>query len=171
METKTPDQSVSIAFVFTILFAGNNAIAEKFSNVELPPFLGATIRFTLASLILFLVVLVLRLQLPIGRSLQGTLIFGTLGTGLNFALLYWALEHIRAGLSMVSLALTPLLTFIFAWVHKQETFRWKALIGALLALLGIGIIARDQLNANGPLLPLLPVVGAAACFAESTIII
>jgi len=171
METKNPDRTTLIAFALTVLFAGNNAIAVKFSNVELPPFFGAAIRFALASIILFIIVLVFRLPLPRGRSLMGAIIFGTLGTGLNYALLYWALEHIQAGLSMVILALVPLLTFIFACVHRQETFSWKALFGALLALLGIGIIVREQLSADIPLLPLLAVVGAAACFAESSVLI
>jgi drug/metabolite transporter (DMT)-like permease len=171
METKNPDRTTLIAFALTVLFAGNNAIAVKFSNVELPPFFGAAIRFALASVILFIIVLVFRLPLPRGRSLMGAIIFGTLGTGLNFALLYWALEHIQAGLTMVILALVPLLTFIFACIHRQETFSWKALFGALFALLGIGIIVWEQLSADLPLLPLLAVVGAAACFAESSVLI
>jgi drug/metabolite transporter (DMT)-like permease len=171
METKNPDRTTLIAFALTVLFAGNNAIAVKFSNVELPPFFGAAIRFALASIILFIIVLVFRLPLPRGRSLMGAIIFGTLGTGLNFALLYWALEHIQAGLTMVILALVPLLTFIFACIHRQETFSWKALFGALFALLGIGIIVWEQLSADLPLLPLLAVVGAAACFAESSVLI
>ena len=45
------------------------------------------------------------------------MIYGLLSTGLNFAFLYWALEYIPAGLSMTILALTPLLTFLFAGHH------------------------------------------------------
>ena len=171
METKTPDRLVLIAFALTVFFAGSNAIAVRYSNVELPPFFGAAIRFFLASLILFLFVLILRLPLPRGRSLKGVLIYGILSTGINYALLYWALEYIHAGLSMTILALTPLLTFLFAWAHKQEAFRWKALSGALLSLAGIGIITWNQLSAKAPLLPILAVALAAACFAESTVFI
>jgi drug/metabolite transporter (DMT)-like permease len=171
MDTRTPDRSVLIPFIFSILLAGNNAIAVKFSNAELPPFFGAAIRFILASLILFGIMLILRLPIPRGRSLQGAMIYGILSTGLNYALMYRALEYIPAGLSMVLLALTPLLTFIFAWAHKQEKFRWTAPIGALLALGGIAIIARDQINSNVPLLAILAMVFAAACFAESTVLI
>ena len=171
METKTPNRLVLIAFVLTVIFAGNNAIAVRYSNIELPPFFGAGIRFFLASLILFVVVLATRLPLPRGRSLQGAMIYGILSTGINFALMYWALEYIHAGLSMTILALTPLLTFLFAWAHKQEAFHWKALAGSMLALAGIGVIAWDQLSLNAPLLPMLAVAAAAACFAESTVFI
>lgn len=171
MESKLPNRSVLIAFVLTVLFAGNNAIAVRYSNVELPPFFGAAIRLAVASLILFILVMAFRLPVPRSRGLVGALLFGVFGAGLNFALLYYALEHIQPGLSMVLLALVPLLTFAFACLHRLEVFRWKALFGAVLAVFGIGVIVWDQLNANVPLLPMLAVVGAAACFAESNIII
>ncbi len=171
MESKTPDRSTIIAFILTVLFAGNNAIAVRYSNVELLPFFGAAARFAVAAVILFGLALILRLPLPRGRSLLGAVLFGVLASGLNFALLYWALEQLQAGLSMVILALVPLLTFIFAIIQRQEVFRWKALLGALVALCGIGIIVWERLSADVPLLPLLAVVGAAACFAESNIVI
>ena len=171
METKIPARSVLIAFVLLILIAGNNAIAVRFSNVELPPFFGAAVRFSAAALILFLIVIILRLPLPRGRGLLGAVIFGVLGAGLNVALLYWALENVQPGIAMVVLALVPLLTFLFACAHQQEVFSWKALFGALLAVFGIGIVFREQLNANVPILPLLAVVGAAICFAESTVLV
>jgi len=171
METKLPGRSVMIAFALTVLFAGNNAIAVRYSNAELPPFFGAAIRLAIASVILLILMLILRLPLPRGRGLLGAVLFGVVGSGLNFALLYWALEQIQPGLSMVLLALVPLLTFAFAYLHRLEVFRWKALFGAILAVFGIGVIVWEQLNANVPLLPMLAVVGAAACFAESNIII
>lgn len=171
MESKNPNRSVMIAFALTVIFAGNNAIAVRYSNVELPPFFGAAIRLAIAGVILFAMVALLRLPLPRGKDLLGAVIFGLLGSGLNFALLYWALESLPPGLSMVILALVPLMTFLLACVQKQEVFRWKALAGSLLALVGIGIIVWNQLGARAPLLPMLAVVAAAACFAESTIII
>jgi drug/metabolite transporter (DMT)-like permease len=170
METKIPKRSVLAAFALTVLFAGNNAIAVRYSNAELPPFFGAAIRFAVAALIFFILVLILRLPTA-RRSLLGAVLFGVIGSGLNFALLYWALEQLHAGLSMVILALVPLMTFLLACIHKQEVFRWQAMVGGLLALLGIGAIVRDQLSTTAPLLPILAVVGAAVCFAESNIII
>jgi drug/metabolite transporter (DMT)-like permease len=171
METKSPDWLTLLTFGLTVLLGGNNAVAVRFSNEELPPFFGAAVRFGLASLILFVLVLILRLPIPRGRSLWGALIFGVLAGGLSYALLYWSLLHIQAGLTMVILALVPLLTFILAFAQRQEAFRWEALIGSLLAVGGIGIIFWNQLSANIPLLPMLAVVIAAACFAEATVLI
>jgi drug/metabolite transporter (DMT)-like permease len=171
MEPKTPNRSVIVAFALIVLFAGNNAIAVRYSNAELPPLFGAAIRFAIAGIIFFAMVAILRLPLPRGRGLLGAMLFGLLGSGINYALLYWALETLPPGLSMVILALVPLMTFLFACAQKQEIFQWKALAGSLLALGGIGVIVWNQLGTNTPLLPVLAVVGAAACIAESSVII
>jgi drug/metabolite transporter (DMT)-like permease len=171
MESKTPNRTVLLAFVLSVVFAGNNAIAVRYSNAELPPFFGAAIRLAIAALIFFLMILILRLPLPRGRGLFGSMLFGIFGAGINFALLYWALETLQPGLSMIILALVPLMTFLLACFHKQEVFNWKALVGSLIAVGGIGVIVWNQLGASAPVLPMLAVVGAAACFAESTIII
>jgi drug/metabolite transporter (DMT)-like permease len=121
-------------------------------------------------IILFLIVLVLRLPLPKGRSLAGALIFGVLQFGISYALMYWSLLQVPAGLFQVILALVPLLTFLFAIAHRQESFQWRVLAGGLLAVSGIAIIFSDRLVDKFPLLSLLAVVLAAACIAESVVL-
>lgn len=170
METIRPDRLTLAAFVLAVIFGGSNAVAVRFSNMELPPFFGAAVRFAAASLILFAGVLIMRLPLPKGRGLAGTALAGVFAFGLNYALFYWSLLYIQAGLLQVLLALAPLLTFFFAWAHGLESFRWQTLVGGLLALAGIAVIFWDQLSGDVPVLPMLAVVVAAASMAESTIL-
>jgi drug/metabolite transporter (DMT)-like permease len=170
MQVKWPERLTLVAFIASVVLGGNNAIAVRFSNVELPPFFGAAVRFAVAALILFLIVLALRLPLPKGRSLVGVTVFGALQFGFSYALMYWSLLQVPAGLFQVILALVPLLTFIFAIAHRQETFQWRALAGGLLAVSGIAIIFRDRLIDEVPLLSMLAVVLAAACIAESVVL-
>jgi len=170
MQSKRSRQPVLVAFIVSVILGGNNAIAVRFSYAELPPFFGASIRFGAAALILFLIVLALRLPIPTGRSLVGALIFGSLQFGISYALTYWSLLQVPAGLFQVLLALVPLITFLLAIAHGQEAFQWKVLVGGLLAVIGIAIIFRDSLIDNVPLLSLLAIVLAAACIAESVVL-
>lgn len=165
-----PERLTLVAFAISTILGGGNAIAVRFSNVELPPFWGAAVRFAAAALILFLLVFYLRLPFPKGRSLIGVLIFGTLQFGISYALIYWSLLEVPAGMFQVVLALVPLLTFFLAIVHRQESFRWRVLLGGLLATMGIAIVFRDQLSANVPFISLLAVILAAACFAEAIVL-
>lgn len=52
-----------IAFVLFVLVAGSNAVAVRFSDVELPPFWGAAARFGAAALIFWAIVRVRRIAL------------------------------------------------------------------------------------------------------------
>lgn len=170
METKRTDRLTLAAFIVSTILAGNNAIAVKFSNAELPPFFGAGVRFASAALLLFVIVFIMRLPLPKGRSLRGILIFGTLQFGLSYLLLYWSLLRVPAGLFQVVLSVVPLFTFFFAILHRQESFRWRILAGGLLAVGGIAIIFRDQITSTVPFLSLLAIILAAACFAEAGVL-
>jgi drug/metabolite transporter (DMT)-like permease len=171
MQNKGPERLTLLAFIVSTILGGNNAIAVRFSNMELPPFFGAAVRFAAASLILFVIVLALRLPLPKGRSLTGVLIFGALQFGISYALIYWSLLQVPAGLFQVVVALVPLLTFLLAMLHRQESFQWRILIGGLIAVGGIAIIFRDSINTNVPLPALLAAVLAAACIAESVVLL
>lgn len=111
-----------IAFVLLVLVGGSNAVAVRFSNLELPPFWGAAIRFAAAALIFWIIVLGRRIALPKGRALMGALLYGLLAIGASYALLYWGLVRVQAGLTMVVLALVPLMTVFFALAHGLETW-------------------------------------------------
>jgi drug/metabolite transporter (DMT)-like permease len=167
-----PETSVLLAFAFSVFLAGANAVAVRFTVEELAPFWGAALRFAAAAVIFGLLVLMRRAPLPHGRTLGGVIIYGILNFGLSFALIYSAIREVTAGFTMVILALTPLLTFLFAVIHHLEPFRWRAMLGALLAVAGIAVAFAGQTAGGGaPLWAVLLVVGAAACFAEAAVVL
>ena len=165
------DRATLVAFLVCALLAGGNAVAVRFSNHELAPLWGATLRFAVATAILLTVVAVLRLPLPRGRALVGSVLYGLLAFAAAFAFLYWGLQWAGAGLGQIVLALVPLLTFLFAVVQRLERFRWQALIGATVAVGGIALIFGDQVRASVPALALLAIIAGAACMAESNVVI
>jgi drug/metabolite transporter (DMT)-like permease len=91
------------------------------------------------------------ISLPKGKALFGGIFFGSLGIGGSYACLYWGLQVVPPGLTQVILALVPLLTLLFAILHRQESFRWQAFFGALPAAGGIALVFGEQVRANTPL--------------------
>jgi len=159
-----------LAFLVVVVIGGSNAVAVRFSNMELPPFWGAAFRFGAASLLFWAVVWLQRIPFPKGKALTGVVIYGALTIGVSYALLYWALLSVQASLLMVLMSLGPLLTFFFAWGHGQEKFRWQGLIGALVAFSGIILGVGGEFGASVPLLPLAAILVAAASIAEGTVL-
>lgn len=166
-----PDRSTIIAFALLILIGGNNAVAVRFSNQELPPFWGATIRFAAAALIFWIIVAVRRIEVPRGQALKGVLIFGVLANGFNYALLYFALVEMQAGFVMVVGAFVPLLTLLFALAHGQEPFRWRGILGAFIAIGGIILALGGGLGTEVPLVSLLALLLSIVFLAEAPVVL
>jgi drug/metabolite transporter (DMT)-like permease len=159
------------AFVASSVFAGGNAVCIRFSNRELDPLWGAGLRFSLAAAVLVAVMAVLRLEIPRGRALLGAVLYGALTIGVAFALAYYALVHLHAGLGQTLLAIVPLATLLLAVIQRQERFRLAALVGALLAVAGIAVMSRAPLQEDVPLLSVLAAVGGALCFAQAAVLV
>jgi drug/metabolite transporter (DMT)-like permease len=167
----TPEPRTLGAFALMVVIGGSNIVAVRFSNQELPPFWNATLRFAGAAAIFFAIVALRRTPLPRGRAVWGPVLYGVFGGGASYALAYWALAQVNAGVAAVVLALVPLMTFFLAIAHRLETFSARGLVGALVAAVGIGLIFRDQLAAEVPLAPLLALLVATAFIAESAIVV
>jgi drug/metabolite transporter (DMT)-like permease len=169
--TWTPDSSTVVAFAAIVVLGGVNGVAVRFSNHELAPFWGAAIRFVLASAVLFGVVAVRRVPLPHGAALTGSVLYGLLGFAGAFGFIYWGLVKTPAGLGQIILALVPLLTFLFAVAERLEVFRAQSLVGALVAIAGIAVVFGDRVGAAVPLVSMLAIVAAAACMAQSNVVV
>jgi len=166
-----PSQVTLLAFFGVVLFGGANAIGVKLTVVELAPFWGATIRFAAAGALMLLIAVVTRRSMPRGRSLWGAALYGVVGFAASYGFAYHGLRDVPAGTAMILIALTPLLTFGLAIAHRQERFHVQGLLGALIALVGIGVVFFDQLSADVPIASLALVLLAAVSIAESGVIV
>lgn len=159
------------AFVLGAVLAGGNAVAIRFSNRELDPLWGASLRFALASVLLVAVFLALRLALPRGRALAGAVAFGVLQFAATFGLAYYALVELHAGFGQILLALVPLLTLLLAVGQRQERLRLAAVAGTVLAFAGVAVMASAPLRESLPLVSVLAALGAALCFAQAAVLV
>ncbi|MGH8952879.1 MAG: DMT family transporter, partial [Acidimicrobiia bacterium] len=142
----------------------------RFSNRDLDPFWGAGLRFTLAAGLFVIIALVLRLSWPRGRQLGLTMVYGVFSFALFYALMYWALLQVTAGVATVVLAIVPLVTSLLAAVQKLERLAIRALAGSLLALGGIVWMVVAPGEVALPITALLAMLAAAICVGEGVII-
>jgi drug/metabolite transporter (DMT)-like permease len=169
--TEGGERRALVSFVAGAVLAGGNAVAVRFSNRELPPLWGAGLRFALAAVLLLVVMAAMRQGFPRGRALTGALLYGALNFGGAFALAYYALIRLHAGLGQTLLALVPLATLLIAVAQRQERFRISAVVGAVLSLAGVGVLWGASVGESLPLLSLLAALGAVLCFAQAAVVI
>jgi drug/metabolite transporter (DMT)-like permease len=159
------------AFLAGSVLAGGNAVGIRFSNRELDPLWGATLRFSLAALLLLGLMAALRLAFPRGRALAGSVVFGLLQFAATFGLAYYALVELHAGFGQILLSLVPLMTLMLAVAQRQERFRLAALAGSVVALAGVLVMSRAALEESLPILSVLAALAAAACFAQAAVLV
>jgi drug/metabolite transporter (DMT)-like permease len=162
---------VFVAFAFVVVVGGTNFVAVRISNRELAPFFGAGVRFALAAALLLAICALTRTALPRGGALVGAVLFGLLNFFAAYAVFYWGLQQVPAALGGVVFGTVPLITFVLAVLQRQESFRWRALVGACIAIAGVAVMAGSPGDASVPAIYLLAVVASAVGAAESAIVI
>jgi drug/metabolite transporter (DMT)-like permease len=168
---RSVDRVTLLAFGVATLILGLNWVGVRFSNRELPPLWGASLRFFAASAILFAVVAARGIALPRGRALIGALVYGALVFGANFGLLYRALVTVPAGMTSVLFATLPLMTLFASVVAGFERITAQAILGALIAIAGLALVFSGQLTAEITLLPVLAVLLAALVAGIATVVV
>jgi drug/metabolite transporter (DMT)-like permease len=163
--------STYLAFVIAVIFLGVNFVAVRFSNQELAPFWGASLRFMIASILLIGIVHMRGIPLPRGEALTGAALFGLFSFALNFGFLYWALTRVSAGTASVMFATIPLITQLIASLVGQERLTWRGLLGSLIVMTGIGVVFIEQLRFDVPFAYLGAVLAGVLCAALSGIIV
>jgi len=171
IHNKNTDRLTYLAFFLVALFGGGNSVAVRFSNAELAPFWGATIRFAASGLIFWLILFLKQIPIPKRRDAIVLLLTGFFSLGVSFGLLYFGLVKIPASLGSVIIGLAPLLTLFLATLHRIESFRWRSLLGGLIALAGIVIAVRAQPDNDIPFINLLALIVGAMISAEGNVVL
>lgn len=170
MTDERPDGVTLGAFAVLILLAGGNAVGIWFSNRELAPFWGASVRFGVAAAAFAGFALFTHRPLPRGVALAGAAAYGALGFGVFYVGAYWGILHVAPGTAQVILALVPLLTFLLAVAERQEPFAWRGLWGALVAAAGIVLVFREQFALDVEPLALAALVMAGVAAAQAALV-
>ncbi len=132
---------------------------------------GATLRFSAATLLYLAIMLVGRIPMPKGRAAVGAVLYGTLGFGVAYALLYYALVGISAGMSSAIIASVPLATLVLAVVHGQEKFSTRGVVGGALAIGGIAVLSLRAFDGEIRAIYFMAAVIAVLAIAESTVLV
>lgn len=168
--TRTAGAVTITAFSAATVLGAGNFLAVRFSNRGLPPFWGAGLRFGAAAIIFTIIVVAMRHTWPRGRQLAATAAYGALSFGIFYALLYWALVRVTAGVGTVVMAVVPIMTLLLAAAQGLEVARARNLFGAFLALGGIVWMVLGPGDTLLSLTALAAMLVAAVCVSEGIIL-
>ena len=159
---------IPFLYALIILIWGSTWLAIKIGLVGVPPFLGAGLRFALASAVLFALVAVQRRKISVDRNGRiAILSCGWLSFTVSYACVYWAEQYISSGLTAILYCLMPLATALLSryWT-RSETLSTRKVVGIMIGMLGTAVLfwpaeTLTRMHLAGMAATLFSVLGAA----------
>ena len=158
--------------LLTGLLWGSAFLLIKIAIVTIPPYTLTMGRMGVATMALFVVLILRGQQLPLDRKSLALFAFiGLFGSALPFTLINWGEIHIPSGLAAVLMGIMPITTALLAhFFIPDEPFGWRKAsgsfvgFGGLLVLVGIDAISGFDSSVTAQIAMLC----AAAAYAITT---
>jgi drug/metabolite transporter (DMT)-like permease len=132
------------------LLWGVNYIVAKFGTRVLDPLAFNAARISLATVVLWAIVLVRREALPSRREIARLLALGALGNGVYQIFFVEGLARSRASDTAIVLAASPAFTALIGRLLGVERISWRGVAGIALSLAGITlVVSGDSRGAHG----------------------
>ncbi len=140
-DLKMDGTSWMMLLVLSVLWGGS-FFFTKIALADLPPFTLVLARVTIASLILWWVVLLRDIPIPRDPKFWGAIaIMGALNNLVPFSLIVWGQTHITSGLAAILNATTPLFTIVIAHLATDnEKLNLRKALGVLIGFAGVVVI-------------------------------
>jgi drug/metabolite transporter (DMT)-like permease len=152
-----------LAFAACSTIWGSTFLAISFGNDALAPVWAATLRLSLASVLLTAWTWARGARLPRGPALRAALGYGVTEFGINLPLLYWGETYVPSGLSAVVYGTIPLSSALLTGALGMERITPIKIGGAVVAFGGVALLFSSTLHQHVSPLPLGAIlVGATA---------
>jgi drug/metabolite transporter (DMT)-like permease len=141
------------------LIWGTTWYAIRVSREGYPLFVSVALRFAIAAMILIPLALRAR-PWPKGRAWSYLVLAGVLDAA-SYMLVYMGEDHVPGGVAAVLYGTQPLILALLLAGTRMEPLTRKHLVGALVSLVGVGVLALDRFDvAPGQALGVLLVLGS-----------
>lgn len=149
-----------IIWLTLCLIWGTTWFFIKFGLEDLPPVTFAAARFSLALIILAIIIFIQKIPLAkTKRDWKLLALTGILQFSINYSLVFWSEKYIASGLAAVLQAMIAVFGLILAWIHlPNEKITWVKISSVLLGIGGVTVIFIEQLQIDS----LMAFVGCAA---------
>ncbi len=118
---------------------------NKVAVGELPPFFLASIRFTTAGILIFIISKAMGKSLAITRKqFLNVFIVGVLFLSFGNGIIVWALKYVDSGFAALEISAQPLVVLLLMWLLQGKRIKPMSLVGVGLGVLGIFLLVGQK---------------------------
>lgn len=136
---------IVLAFFSIYVIWGSTYLLNKIAVGELAPFFLASIRFTTAGLLIFLISKILGKSLTITRKqLLNTFIVGVLFLSFGNGVIVWALKYVDSGFAALEISAQPLVVLLLMRLLQGKRIKKMSLVGVAFGVTGIILLVSQK---------------------------
>ncbi len=147
MTKSRPKDGILIILAFFSIYViwGSTYLLNKMAVAELPPFMIAGIRFTVAGVIIFLIAKLMGINISINKAqLKNTIIAGFLFLTLGNGVAVWALKYVDSGFAALEISAQPLVVLVLMLVLQGKKIQPMSIVGVILGIIGIYLLVSQK---------------------------
>ena len=136
---------IIIAFFSIYVFWGSTYLWNKIAVSELPPFMLASIRFSSAGAIIFLIAKGMGISLKISKKeFWNCILAGFLFLGYGNGVFVWALKYVDSNFGALLASIQPLMILILMRLWHRRAIKAKSIIGIALGMVGMYLLVSQK---------------------------
>lgn len=138
---------IVLAFFAIYVIWGSTYLLNKIVVTEVAPLYLASIRFTTASLLIFIIAKAMKLQLAISkRQFLNNVFAGFLFLVYGNGVFVWALKYVDSGFGALEASIQPLMVLVLMRMVDGKKIQRKSIIGIALGIIGMYLlVSQDQI--------------------------
>lgn len=136
---------IVLAFFAIYVIWGSTYLMNKIAVHELPPFMLASVRFSVAGLLIFVLCKIMGIPLNITKKqLLNSMIAGFLFLAFGNGFVVWALKYVDSGFAALEIAAQPLVILLLMRILEGKKIQTMSVVGVIIGLLGIYLLVSQN---------------------------
>ena len=165
---------IVLAFFSIYVIWGSTYLLNKIAVTELPPFMLASIRFTTAALLIFMIAKILKYNLRITKKqLLNCTIVGFLFLTFGNGVVVWALKYVDSGFAALEISAQPLVVLLLMRVFEGKKIQPMSVVGVILGFIGIYLLVsqKEIISQEGTVIGMLMIFVCMLSWAYGSIFV
>jgi len=174
MEPKRNVPLIISAFFAIYVIWGSTYLLNKIAVAELPPFMLAGVRFTVAGLLIFGIAALLGKSLRITKKQLGnTILVGFLFLSFGNGVVVWALKYVDSNFAALEISAQPLIVLLMMWILQGKKIQSTSLVGIFLGIIGMYLLINQKavLQQENALLGICMIFSAMLAWAYGSLFV
>ncbi len=142
-----PRKTILIILAFFAIYViwGSTYLLNKIVVTEVSPLYLASIRFTVASVLIFLIAKLMKLNLSItSKQLKNNIIAGFLFLVYGNGVFVWALKYVDSGFGALIASIQPLMVLAMMRMIDGKQIQRSSIIGISLGIIGMYLLVSQE---------------------------